>query len=291
MGGWYDIFLPWMLEDFAALQAAGRRTQLIIGPWTHTAPGLMAASLKDGVGWLRAHLLGDDRLVPFDAVRVFVTGDRPHGGWRSLETWPPQAMRRRQLWLAPERRLGEREPEGEDTGGDRYRYDPDDPTPSLGGPVLLAREPVVDNRSLETRPDVLVYTGDPLPEALEAIGPVSVELWVRTSSPYFDLFARVCDVDSHGVSRNVCDALQRVVPEQFEESADGSRRVAFDLWPTAHRFAAGHRIRLQVSSGAHPRYARNPGTGEDPVTGTRLQPVDVELLHDGAHPSALILPG
>ncbi len=89
MGGWYDIFLPWMLEDFSALHAAGRRTQLIIGPWTHTAPGLLAASLRDGAGWLRAHLLGDERLAPSDAVRVFVTGDKPRGGWRSLETWPP----------------------------------------------------------------------------------------------------------------------------------------------------------------------------------------------------------
>ncbi len=291
MGGWYDIFLPWMLDDFATLHAAGRRTQLIIGPWTHTAPGLMAASLKDGAGWLRAQLLGDDRLMPDDAVRVFVTGEEPHGGWRTLEAWPPPGMRPRRLWLASNHRLTESEPVGEETGGDRYRFDPADPTPSLGGPVLLARDPVLDNRPLETRDDVLVYTGEPLREPLEAIGPVSVELWVRTSSPYFDLFARVCEVDRKGVSRNVCDALQRVVPEQFEESADGSRRVAFELWPTAHRFAAGHRIRLQVSSGAHPRYARNPGTGEDPVTTTRLQPVDVEVLRDAAHPSMLVLPG
>jgi predicted acyl esterase len=100
----------------------------------------------------------------------------------------------------------------------------------------------------------------------------------------------VCDVDRAGVSRNVCDALQRVDPSQYEQERDGTRRVAFDLWPTAHRFAAGHRIRLQVSSGAHPRYGRNPGTGEDPVTATRLEPVDIEVLRDAAHPSVLILP-
>jgi putative CocE/NonD family hydrolase len=157
--------------------------------------------------------------------------------------------------------------------------------------VLLERDPVVDNRTLEARADVLVYTSDPLPTTREAVGPVSVELWLRTSSSYFDVFARVCDVDRAGVSRNVCDALQRVSPERYEQSPDGAWRIAFDLWPIAHRFAAGHRIRLQVSSGAHPRYARNPGTGEDPMTGTRLQPVDVELLHDGAHPSVLTLPG
>jgi putative CocE/NonD family hydrolase len=291
MGGWYDIFLPWMLEDFSALHAAGHRTQLIIGPWTHTAPGLLAASLKDGAGWLRAHLLGDSRQMLPDAVRVFVTGDKPRGGWRSLPTWPPPDMRPRRLWLAAGGAVVEGEPVPGHSPSDRYRYDPRDPTPSVGGPGLLAREPVVDNRALEARPDVLLYTGEPLTEAFEAIGPVSVELWVRASSPYFDLFARVCDVDPDGVSRNVCDALQRVAPERFEHAPDGSWRVAFELWPTAHRFAAGHRIRLQVSSGAHPRYARNPGTGEDPMTATTLAAVDVELLHDAAHPSVLILPG
>ena len=89
IGGWYDIFLPWMLEDFCALQAAGREVQLIIGPWTHTAPGGMAAGVREGLGWLRAHLLGDDRLARRAPVRLRVTGEAPGGGWRELATWPP----------------------------------------------------------------------------------------------------------------------------------------------------------------------------------------------------------
>jgi putative CocE/NonD family hydrolase len=173
---------------------------------------------------------------------------------------------------------------------DRYRYDPADPTPSVGGPVLLEREPIADNRPLEARADVLTYTASPLESTLEAIGPVRVEIWVRASSPYFDLFARVCEVDSAEASWNVCDALVRIAPGRFEPANDGSRRVAFDLWPIAHRFATGDRIRLQVSSGAHPRYARNPGTGEDPTAATRTLPVDVEILHDASHPSVLVLP-
>jgi putative CocE/NonD family hydrolase len=124
----------------------------------------------------------------------------------------------------------------------------------------------------------------------EAIGPVRVELWVRASSPHFDIFARVCDVDPLGASWNVCDALVRIAPGRFEPAEDGTRNVAFELWPTAHRFAAGHRIRLQVSSGAHPRYMRNPGTGEDPNTADRTRTVDIEILHDATHPSALVLP-
>jgi hypothetical protein len=103
------------------------------------------------------------------------------------------------------------------------------------------------------------------------------------------MFARVCDVDTDDVSRNVCDALARVTPERFEQ-IDGVHRVAFDLWPIGHRFAAGHRIRLQVSSGAHPRFARNPGTGEDIASATELRTVDIEVLHDAAHPSVVVLP-
>src|SRR6202034_4378605 len=85
-------------------------------------------------------------------------------------------------------------------------------------------------------------------------------------------------------------ALVRVAPAVLEQREDGSWPVGFDLWPMGHRFATGHRIRLQVSSGAHPRYARNPGTGEDPATATTLRAVDIEVLHGGEHASTLILP-
>lgn len=288
IGGWYDIFLPWMLEDYAALRSAGRRPQLVIGPWTHTSPALAAAGHREGIGWLRAHLLDDHRMVASASVRVLVTGERKGGGWRELEDWPPPGTSEERLWLAPGGRLTEQQPNGP-AGVDVYRYDPSDPTPSLGGPVLLAREPVVDNRPLERRADVLIYSTDPLAEIREAIGPVRVALWVRASSPYFDLFARVCDVDFAGVSRNVCDALARISPERYEPTAQGVWRVEFDLWPIAHRFAAGHRIRLQVSSGAHPRYVRNPGTGEDPLAARALRSVQIELLHGPEHPSALVL--
>ncbi len=290
IGGWYDIFLPWMLEDYAALRAAGHQPQLIIGPWAHTAPALVAAGLREGLGWLRAHLLGDDRLVSGSRVRVFITGEQAGRGWRELSTWPPPHAAEHRLWLAARGALQAAQPLENLPSGERYRYDPADPTPSLGGPALLAREPVLDNRPLEARADVLTYTTTPLPATLEAIGPVRVELFVRSSSPYFDLFARICDVAQSGASFNVCDSLVRVAPGRFERAEDGSTRVAFELWPIGHRFAAGNRVRLQVSSGAHPRYARNPGTGEDPATASTLRAVEVELLHDARHPSVLVLP-
>jgi putative CocE/NonD family hydrolase len=155
--------------------------------------------------------------------------------------------------------------------------------------MLLQREPVVDNRELEARPDVLVYTGAVLTADVDAIGPVSVELFFRSSVEHFDVFARVCDVDPDGGSWNVCDALARVTPDRFDHLADGSVRVAFELWPAGHRFRRGHRLRLQVSSGAHPRYARNTGTGEDPITATRLLVAEQEVLHDPEHPSSVTL--
>jgi hypothetical protein len=289
VGGWYDILLPWMLEDYAALTAAGHSPQLLIGPWSHTSPGLVGAGERQGLAWLRAHLLGDARLVRDSTVRVMVTGERSGGGWRDLPAWPPPGTRERRLYLDDGRSLGDA-PAG--AGADGYRYDPADPTPSLGGPVLLSQAAVVDNAPLEARADVLTYTGPVLASTVEAIGPVSVELWVRASEPYFDVFARVCDVDADGLSGNVCDALVSVAPGRYEDDGDGRRRVPFALWPMGHRFAAGHRIRLQVSSGAHPRYVRNPGTGADPatVTANAMRAVDVEVLWGASQPSVLVLP-
>ncbi len=292
VGGWYDILLPWMLQDYEALQAAGRSPQLLIGPWTHTAPALTAAGEREGLAWMRAHLLGDDRLVRRSPVRLLVTGEAKGAGWRDLRSWPPAGVRERRLYLAAGRELHDRPAAEPGIAGDGYRYDPASPTPSLGGPTLLSREPVVDNAPLEARADVLTYTGGVLSATLEAIGHVSVALWLRASGPYFDVFARVCDVDAQGVSRNVCDALYSVAPGRCEQAQDGSWSVTFALWPIAHRFAAGHRIRLQVSSGAHPRYARNLGTGQDPASATpdRMRAVALELLRDSAHPSAVTLP-
>lgn len=289
--GWYDSFLPWQLEDFAALQRAGRPRQLIIGPWSHTQEGLAAASVREGLAWLRGHLLGDPRLIEPVIVRVFITGERTGGGWHDFERWPPADGAPRQLWIESEDRLAWKQPPAGTGGSRRYRYDPADPTPSRGGPIMITSKPVRDNRPLEARADVLTFTTAPLEEVLEAIGTVRAQLWVRGSEPHFDLFARVCDVDPAGASWNVCDALASVAPGRFEQSdADSSWRVQFDLWPIAHRFAAGNRIRLQISSGAHPRYVRNPGTGEDPLTAEKPRAVDVELLYGPEQPSSLLLP-
>jgi putative CocE/NonD family hydrolase len=290
IGGWYDILLPWMLADFEALQGAGRAPWLLVGPWSHTSPGLTAASERDGIAWLRAHLLDDDRLLRSARVMVMITGERTGGGWRELPAWPPPGSGEQRCYLGEGGALGDRA--ATTSGADAYRYDPADPTPSLGGPVLLERSAVVDNAPLEARDDVLTYTTPPLRQTAEAIGHVGIELWARADGPSFDLFARVCDVDAEGVSRNVSDALVSVPTGGARRAVNGAWEVSFQLWPIGHRFAAGHRIRLQVSSGAHPRYARNPGTGDSAALASAdtMRAVNIEILHGAEHPSALVLP-
>ena len=297
VGGWYDILTPWMLDDFCALQdRAPTPPRLLIGPWVHTSPELMAAGHRDGIAFLRAHLLGDDRLLRDSErprpVRLQITGDG--GGWRDYDRWPPAQAGLSRLHLRSGGRLMAQPPDrdDDDDGVERYRYDPTDPTPAYGGPGLMIREPVVDNGPLEARDDVLTFTTDPLSSTVEAIGRPRVEIWARGSLPWFDIFARICEVDSRGVSRNVCDALASVHPAQDRAAPDASVRISFELWPLGHRFAPGHRIRLQLSSGAHPRYARNPGTGEDPAGASpeTMRAVEVEILRDSDHPSALTLP-
>ena len=122
------------------------------------------------------------------------------------------------------------------------------------------------------------------------MGEVTADLYVRSSLEHTDVFARLCEVDPAGRSVNVCDALLRLVPGRPAPEPDGTVRVRFPLWPAAHRFRRGHRLRLQVSSGAHPRYARNTGTGEPLGTATTLLAADQQVYHDPDHPSAIVLP-
>jgi uncharacterized protein len=142
----------------------------------------------------------------------------------------------------------------------------------------------VANAKLEARPDVLTYTTAVLAEDVEVIGEVAAEIWFRSSLPHADVFVRLCDVDEKGRSYNVCDGLVSLT------GADELTATTVTLWPTAHRFRRGHRIRVQVSSGAFPRFARNPGTGEPHATATTLRAANQEVHHDAEHPSAVILP-
>jgi putative CocE/NonD family hydrolase len=284
VGGWYDIFLPQQIDDHLALVAAGRRTRLVIGPWTHASPRGQVAALAEGLDLFDTELFGR---APRHAapVRLWVMGSKR---WVDLPAWPPPGHVVR--WhLQGGGGLDPAHP-GPATP-DRWRFDPARPTPSLGGASLDWTVAGSRNqRQREDRADVLTFTSPPVTDELTVAGPVEAELWVRTSRPHADVFARLCDVDPAGKSRNLADGILRLVPAAGEVDADGIRRVRLALWPTAFTFRRGHRIRLQVSGGAHPLFARNPGTGEPLGSATDLVTVDVELFHDPAHPSALLLP-
>jgi hypothetical protein len=219
--------------------------------------------------------------------------------WRDFEAWPPPALHMR-YYLREEKRLSI-DPPANVERPDRYRYDPADPTPNLGGPLInLPRGAVQDNRVLEERNDVLTYTTPPLDRDLDVIGPVRLELFTRSTLAHTDFFGRLCDVQPDGRSLNVCDGLLRVKPETQVEHREHNGRVKhgrgdslyleIDLWATAYRFKRGHRLRLIVSSGAHPRWMRNLGTDEPIGAATTLVAADQTILHDREHPSALILP-
>lgn len=285
VGGWYDIFLPWQLADYAALRAAGARPHLTIGPWTHGGGGLLAASVRESIDWLRAQLRGERDGLRSKPVRLYVTGADQ---WREYEDWPPPADETRRWYLGPG---GALTPDPRPSTMDQFRYDPADPTPTVGGPLLLSNvSGPRDNRGVEARPDVLVYTSSIMDRPVDVVGPVTATVHVRASQPYHDLFVRLCDVDPTGRSVNLCDALARIRPGTRPTGPGDTTVVEVELWPTAHRFRAGHRIRLQVSGGSHPRYPRNLGTGAPLDTSTDLRPVEVEVWHDPDRPSYVSLP-
>ncbi|WP_424872030.1 CocE/NonD family hydrolase [Streptomyces sp. SAI-229] len=276
--GWHDVLADQTFEQYDRLRRTGCETALLVGPWTHTSalqqgwPEVFTESLA----WLRAHLCADPSGLRPTAVRVHINGEN---AWRDLDDWPPVSAAA-SWYPAPDGHLT-RQPPTESTPLMTFRYDPADPTPSLGGPLLSRTAGPRDNSVLEARDDVLTFTGPPLTEPVDVLGPVSARLSISADTGHADVFARLCDVDGQGRSVNVCDGLGRL-----RATGPAPAQVAVRMSSTAHRFAAGHRIRWQISGGASPRYARNPGTGESPVDATTFTPVRITVHTD----SVLMLP-
>jgi putative CocE/NonD family hydrolase len=282
--GWHDYPLLQVVRDYAALRRSEAPAALRIGAGGHLGGGGQGGMTDAPLAWFDTFLLGRSGLLPPRPVTVEIQGEG--GGWRQLDDWPPPAEHVR-WYLQPGGRLGRQTPPA--CPPDRYRYDPSDPTPAAGGIGMLTGG-AVDNRALEARPDVLVYTSEPLPEPLLAIGPVSAELWVASSLDNTDFFVRVCDVWPDGRSLNVCDGLQRCQIDAQSREHDGAVPVTVTLWPVGHRWARGHRLRVQVSSGAHPVYARNLGTDEPLPTATTMRAAEQAVHHSPARLSYLTLP-
>jgi putative CocE/NonD family hydrolase len=281
--GWYDMFLPAQLDDFIALRAARRDVRLTIGPWTHTSPAIMGAHLRDALDWYEEVLFDTRTRRP--RVRLFVMGEKR---WLDLPDWPPPADI--QHWhLCGDGTLSI---EGPTVPRPRtYSYDPANPSPAIGGAALNPRMSGPRNqRARETRPDVLTYTSASLARDLTVIGPLSAVLHLKSDTEQFDVFVRLCDVAPNGRSTNLSDGLLRVRPENSVRGVDGAFIVRVSMSPTANTFKAGHRLRVQVSGSAHPRFARNPGTGEPLATATTERGSRHEILDDRDHSSMLKLP-
>ncbi len=290
IGGWYDYYLPSLLHDYQTLCNAGRQPYLTVGPWAHAQPGPLLAGLREGVRWFDYHLRGKGE-VRQKPVRLLVMGANE---WREFDEFPPPSTERR-YFLHQHARLLDDAPVT-DAPPSSYTYDPADPTPSIGGALLaFTGAGAQDNRALEARPDVLIFTTPPLTSAVETIGAARVILFAQSTLAHTDFFARVCDVSPGGRSVNVCDGLVRATPGKVESGeimrdTDGTLQIAITLHATAHRFRRGHAIRLQISSGAHPRWSRNLGTGEPLATGTAMRVAKQSVSHDVVRQSRVVLP-
>jgi putative CocE/NonD family hydrolase len=276
IGGWQDIFVRQTLEQYRRLRDRGVDVALTVGPWTHTqllTHGL-GVTTRESLQWLENHL-GEARIEPRSSpVRIFVTGQ----GWRSLNEWPPVTSEHA-LYLQPGGRLTDTPPRDAPA---TFRYDPADPTPTVGGRLLSPNAGYRDDTRLAGRDDVLTFTGDALTAELCVQGIPVVELRHSSDNPHVDVFVRLSEVDARGRSRNVSDGYLRLPGNKLDRHT-----VTVELDAIAHRFAAGSRIRVMVAGGSHPRYARNLGTGEPVTTGRQMKPA-VHTVHLGM--SRLLLP-
>ena len=318
-GGWYDGFIRATLRCYEGMRERGAseiaRSQqhLLVGPWLHQplpdpsagigyfGPSASGAAI-DWHGmqlawfdrWLRDEDNGVDRDPP---VYIFVMG---RNEWRAEESWPPPDAETMTLFLrsggAANSRFGDgalsEDPPGESEAADHFLYNPLNPVPTTGG-AHLGGIPTVfevgaqDQRAVEGRGDVLVYTSAPLDRDIEVVGNVTLDLWAATSASDTHWTAKLVDVHPDGQAINVCDGILRA---SFMESLESPSPIArgeavryrVDAGPTAMMFGKGHRIRLEVSSSNFPAFARYDGDG--------LAPAMQTVLHDAGRPSALGLP-
>ncbi len=284
---------------------AGRAARLTIGPWVHGEPRPDTRTVGDRdfgeaagldydalvLDWCDLHARGIDRGLAADApVRLFVMGANR---WRTSRIWPlpatPLALYLRAGGMLSHEAPGATEP------ADTYTYDPAEP---LEDPHFDAGLGPHDQRSLESRRDVLVFSSAPLPDDLEVVGTIECRLWIASSAPDTDFYCRVLDVDRDGAAWNLMSPTLEVVRARYrnEESAPEPlapgqpAELVFRLALTANRFLRGHRVRVHVTSSFFPHLDRNPNTGRPSALEERLVPARQTVFHDARRPSRITLP-
>lgn len=256
LAGWYDLFCEETIDGYVRMADHARSPQrLIIGPWTHAAMhvsttpeldfGLQATGADLALevdAFLKAGLEGEPARA---GVTVFVMGENR---WHDLDSWPPPSMPTT-LHLTADQALSASAPADAQL---TWTHDPASPVPTRGGRTLQAGLPMagpVDQRPIEDRPDVLVFTSDELREDLTVIGTVTAQLDVSSTQDSFDLVLKVCDVHPDGRSLTVVDSIQRAT------APAGTRQdVDVRVGSTAIRFGRGHRIRVLLASSDFPQF-------------------------------------
>ena len=327
--GWYDTLLTGTLRNFTGLRAnaatdtARRFQRLVVGPWTHARPTLATTAIGDVdfgpeagfvadeamLGWFDYWLGGSaasgnvasglNRTDPADQapVRLFVMGENR---WHDEQEWPLARARSTEHFLhsgghaatlSGDGRLDLTPPGREPS--DQFTYDPNDPVPT-GASGGYSRAPI-DRRTVEQRPDVLVYTSAALTADVEVTGPLALTLWIASSVRDTDFTGTLVDVFPDGTARALADGILRARYRAGKTAPalltpGEPTQITIDLGATSNLFRAGHRIRLEVSSSNFPRFDRNPNTGGVFAHDATVVRATQTILHDASHPSRLLLP-
>jgi putative CocE/NonD family hydrolase len=324
VGGWYDIFMGGTVRNYVGLkasagsEAAKRGQRLLIGPWYHGPFSGKSGDIDFGseakgdsdelmLRWYDYVLKGlSNGVEKKKPVKIFVMGKNI---WREEDDWPlPRARSTRYYlhsgggnatFLLSGGKLSPDPPQRE--GSDSFIYDPAEPVPTRGGGLCCDNDHLgsgaFDQRPVEARNDVLIYSTPAFQENFEVTGPISVELYASSSAVDTDFTAKLVDVWPNGYAQNLTDGILRAryrnsqchCKPEFMNPGE-IYRFRIDLWATSNVFLAGHQLRLEISSSNFPRFDRNLNTGEDSGTTNRIIKAENKVYHDHEHPSALILP-
>lgn len=320
LGGWYDVFQGGTIRNYLGIkqrggsEAARKGQRFIIEPGGHAGSGPKIGEVDFGknsrfstwdygLRWLDWQLKGiDDGISREKPVKIFVMGENV---WRDEEEWPLARAVTTKYYLRSGGKANSLKGDGGlsreapvDEPADKFISDPANPVPNHGGATLGLPNPPpgpLDQREVEAREDVLVYTTPAFDKPMEVTGPVSLELYVSSSAVDTDIVGKLVDVAPDGraiiLTENILRMRYRNSYEKAELMNPGQTyQVTLDLWSTANVFLAGHKIRLEVSSGSFPRFDRNPNHGGSPEAfGEAVKATNV-ILHDREHPSALVVP-
>jgi putative CocE/NonD family hydrolase len=327
VGGWYDIFQGGTWRNYVGIKAHGgsdaarRGQRLIIGPWYHgpfdgrtgevdfgpaarSADGKAFDTDEVMLRWydylLKGESNGTEREKP---VKIFVMGENT---WREEDDWPLARAKNTRYFLHSgghanslmgDGTLSTEAPQAEPS--DHFVYNPAEPAPTRGGGLCCDNERLAsgafDQRPVEARNDVLVFTTPAFKQEFEVTGPLSLELYASSSAVDTDFTAKLVDVWPNGLAQNLTDGILRARFRNSQEKSEFMNpgevyEFTIDLWATSNVFKAGHRLRLEVSSSNFPRFDRNLNTGEPAAFSSRVVKASNTVLHDREHPSALILP-